>query len=74
MVKIGMTNPPFLKPVLKPLSVVLNHKNFYSYLHIPVQVESIFIVFISLVGFGCCVETNESKIYHTGLYKLSKCN
>lgn len=38
MVKIGMTNPPFLKPVLQPLANILNHKNFYSYLHIPVQV------------------------------------
>lgn len=46
MIKIGMTNPPFLKPFLPQLSEILNHKNFYSYLHIPVQVSMDIVCYI----------------------------
>ena len=44
MVKIGMTNPPYLKPILPQLAEVLASPHFFSYLHIPVQVA---------VGGGC---------------------
>ena len=38
MIKIGMTNPPYLKPILPQLASVLASPHFFSYLHIPVQV------------------------------------
>lgn len=38
MVKIGMTNPPYLKPILPQLAETLASPHFFSYLHIPVQV------------------------------------
>ena len=40
MVKIGMTNPPYLKPILPQLAEVLASPRFFSYLHIPVQVAA----------------------------------
>ena len=42
MVKIGMTNPPYLQPCLPSLITAMNHPQFFSYLHIPVQVRSTF--------------------------------
>ena len=39
MIKIGMTNPPYLKPILPQLASVLASPHFFSYLHIPVQVD-----------------------------------
>lgn len=38
MIKIGMTNPPYLKPILPQLASVLASPHFFSYLHVPVQV------------------------------------
>ena len=38
MVKLGMTNPPYLRPILPQLATLLTHKNVFSYLHVPVQV------------------------------------
>lgn len=37
MIRLGMTNPPYIKQHLKIVSNALNHPNFYSFLHIPVQ-------------------------------------
>ena len=39
MVKLGMTNPPYLRPILPQLATLLAHRNVFSYLHIPVQVR-----------------------------------
>jgi len=37
MLRVGMTNPPFILEHLKEISEVLNHPRVYSFLHIPVQ-------------------------------------
>lgn len=37
MLRVGMTNPPFILEHLEAMSKMLNHPNVYSFLHIPVQ-------------------------------------
>lgn len=37
MLRIGMTNPPFILEHLKEIANVLNHPSVYSFLHVPVQ-------------------------------------
>mmetsp|Transcript_5265 Transcript_5265/g.19286 ORF Transcript_5265/g.19286 Transcript_5265/m.19286 type:complete len:627 (-) Transcript_5265:1307-3187(-) len=37
MLRIGMTNPPYILEHLEALAGVLNHRSVYSFLHIPVQ-------------------------------------
>eukprot|EP01084_Bolivina_argentea_P166605 289221_1 len=37
MIRLGMSNPPYIMQHLKSLSLALNHPNIYSFLHIPVQ-------------------------------------
>ena len=37
MLRIGMTNPPFILEHLKEIAEVLHHPCVYSFLHVPVQ-------------------------------------
>uniref|UniRef100_A0A7S1PI37 Threonylcarbamoyladenosine tRNA methylthiotransferase n=1 Tax=Percolomonas cosmopolitus TaxID=63605 RepID=A0A7S1PI37_9EUKA len=37
MMRVGMTNPPYIKNHLEDVAKILNHPNVYSFLHIPVQ-------------------------------------
>ncbi|XP_014247524.1 threonylcarbamoyladenosine tRNA methylthiotransferase [Cimex lectularius] len=37
MLRIGMTNPPYILEHLEAISRILNHKRVYSFLHVPVQ-------------------------------------
>lgn len=37
MLRIGMTNPPFILEHLKEIAEVLRHPCVYSFLHVPVQ-------------------------------------
>ncbi|KZC07211.1 PREDICTED: threonylcarbamoyladenosine tRNA methylthiotransferase [Dufourea novaeangliae] len=37
MIRIGMTNPPYIREHLEEMSKILNHPKVYSFLHIPVQ-------------------------------------
>uniref|UniRef100_A0A023F4W3 tRNA-t(6)A37 methylthiotransferase n=2 Tax=Triatoma infestans TaxID=30076 RepID=A0A023F4W3_TRIIF len=37
MLRIGMTNPPYILDHLEEMSKILNHDRVYSFLHIPVQ-------------------------------------
>lgn len=37
MVRIGMTNPPYIKEHLDAMSDILNHPRLFAFLHIPVQ-------------------------------------
>jgi tRNA A37 methylthiotransferase MiaB len=37
MLRIGMTNPPFILEHLKEIAEVLNHPCVYTFLHVPVQ-------------------------------------
>jgi len=40
MLRIGMTNPPFILEHLKEIAAVLRHPCVYSFLHVPVQSRS----------------------------------
>ncbi len=40
MIRIGMTNPPYILEHLKSVAQCLNHPNVYGFLHIPVQSAS----------------------------------
>lgn len=40
MIRIGMTNPPYIMEHLNKMSKILNHPNVFSFLHIPVQAGS----------------------------------
>ncbi|XGW24081.1 hypothetical protein V3C99_005914 [Haemonchus contortus] len=37
MMRLGMTNPPYILDYLEEIAAVLNHPRVYSFLHIPVQ-------------------------------------
>lgn len=37
MLRVGMTNPPYILSHLDAMAEVLNHKSVYSFLHVPVQ-------------------------------------
>ena len=37
MMRIGMTNPPYILEHLDGIAEILNHKSVYSFLHVPVQ-------------------------------------
>ncbi|VDM55883.1 unnamed protein product [Angiostrongylus costaricensis] len=37
MMRLGMTNPPYILDYLEDIAAVLNHPRVYSFLHIPVQ-------------------------------------
>ena len=38
MLRLGMTNPPYILEHLEAMADVLSHPRVYSFLHIPVQV------------------------------------
>jgi len=40
MMRIGMTNPPYIQEYLDDMANILNHDRVYSFLHIPVQSAS----------------------------------
>jgi len=40
ILKLGMTNPPYILEHMKEMAVLLNHPQIYSHLHIPVQTGS----------------------------------
>lgn len=37
MLRIGMTNPPYILKHLESIAAILNHPCVYSFLHVPVQ-------------------------------------
>lgn len=47
MLRIGMTNPPFILEHLKEIAEVLRHPCVYSFLHVPVQSGSDAILSVS---------------------------
>lgn len=40
MIRIGMTNPPYIMEHLEKIAKILNHPNCFAFLHIPVQCGS----------------------------------
>lgn len=49
MLRVGMTNPPFILEHLKEIAEVLSHTCVYSFLHVPVQSGSDAILTVSFV-------------------------
>lgn len=47
MLRIGMTNPPFILEHLKEIAGVLRHPCVYSFLHVPVQSGSDNVLYVS---------------------------
>jgi threonylcarbamoyladenosine tRNA methylthiotransferase CDKAL1 len=37
MIRLGMTNPPYMLDHLKTIASFLNHPRVFSFIHIPVQ-------------------------------------
>ena len=60
MLRIGMTNPPFILEHLKEIAEVLRHPCVYSFLHVPVQSGSDAVLNVNpnrrltLFFFYCC--------------------
>jgi len=40
MMRVGMTNPPYIQEYLEEMAEIFNHPSVYSFLHIPVQSAS----------------------------------
>ena len=47
MLRIGMTNPPFILEHLKDIAEILRHPCVYTFLHVPVQSGSDSILTVS---------------------------
>jgi len=47
MLRIGMTNPPYILEHLKEIAEVLRHPCVYSFLHVPVQSGSDTVLSVS---------------------------
>lgn len=47
MLRVGMTNPPFILEHLKEIAEVLSHPCVYAFLHVPVQSGSDAILTVS---------------------------
>ena len=37
MLRLGMTNPPYILEHLQDIAIILNHPRVYAFLHVPVQ-------------------------------------
>ena len=37
MIRVGMTNPPYIKNHMEAVAKILKRPNFYEFLHLPVQ-------------------------------------
>lgn len=40
MLRLGMTNPPYILEHVQEMAKILNHPNVYAFLHIPIQSAS----------------------------------
>lgn len=47
MLRIGMTNPPYILEHLKEIAEILRHPCVYSFLHVPVQSGSDTVLTVS---------------------------
>ena len=56
MLRIGMTNPPFILEHLKEIAKILCHPSVYSFLHVPVQSGSDSVLEVNLnTKFHICL-------------------
>lgn len=65
MLRIGMTNPPYILEHLKEMADVLRHPCVFSFLHVPVQSGSDAILTVS---------TKRWNSYHFFLWIVQHCN
>lgn len=49
MLRVGMTNPPFILEHLQEIAEVLRHPCVYSFLHVPVQSGSDAVLTVSTI-------------------------
>lgn len=68
MLRIGMTNPPYILEHLKEIADVLCHPCVYSFLHVPVQSGSDSILGVSL-NYIILIHINFSFCFWTTLVK-----
>ena len=52
MLRLGMTNPPFILDQLEPIAAALNHPNVFSFLHVPIQSASDRVLKVSECMYG----------------------
>lgn len=60
MVRVGMTNPPYVLEYIDELSGILNHSQMFSFIHIPVQAGSDEVLLHMQRGY--CVEQFERAV------------
>jgi len=52
MLRVGMTNPPYILEHLEEVAKVLQHPRVYSFLHVPVQVR----IHLQVYSFNCLIK------------------
>eukprot|EP00742_Colponemidia_sp_Colp-10_P017578 GILJ01020221.1.p1 GENE.GILJ01020221.1~~GILJ01020221.1.p1 ORF type:complete len:501 (-),score=62.74 GILJ01020221.1:24-1460(-) len=67
MVRIGMSNPPYLLQQLEPFAAIMRHPNVYEFLHLPVQAGSNSVLDAmkreyTVEEFVGCVETLREQV------------
>lgn len=66
MLRIGMTNPPYILEHLKDIAKVLCHPCVYSFLHVPVQSGSDSVLTVSWKTIFCLqvsISSNFSSLF-----------
>lgn len=61
MLRLGMTNPPFILDQLEAVAAALRHPNVFSFLHVPVQAGSDRVRGFCLVARVCCCMEEENQ-------------
>lgn len=54
MLRVGMTNPPFILEHLDAMAAALNHPAVFSYLHVPVQSGTGHTLYVRLASLRGC--------------------
>ncbi|RKO85140.1 hypothetical protein BDK51DRAFT_34956, partial [Blyttiomyces helicus] len=67
MLRIGMTNPPYILSLLDGIAEILNHPRVYAFLHVPVQAGSDKVLddmrrLYTAADFRCVVDTLRENV------------
>ena len=74
MLRLGMTNPPYILDYLEDMAAILNHPRVYSFLHVPVQAGKFVCLFVCLSAvYTLCVSTLDTFNFKS-CYTTSGCN
>ena len=78
MLRLGMTNPPYIMEHVKDIAAILSHPRVYSFLHVPVQCGSDAVLGdmkreYTIADFRHLVDYLKSKLVVLFVLQIKKC-